>query len=87
MARCIAGGGQIESALRDVERLIDGHPVRVLNLNVNVCTECGDVTLKWWTSFDEIDRMLRARLEREQFDAITWDDLISDLSSSGVSPS
>jgi len=86
VARCIACGGQIESALRDVERLIDGHPVRVLNLNVNVCTECGGITLKWWTSFDEIDRMLRARLEREQFDAITWDDLISDFSLSGGMP-
>ncbi|NLF79208.1 MAG: hypothetical protein GX573_26230 [Chloroflexi bacterium] len=77
MKKCGVCGGRMKTARRDVERVIDGHRVRVLDLTVNVCSECDHITTKWWTSFDEIDCMLKARLEREQFEAITWDNLIS----------
>ena len=70
----------------DVER-VDGRAVRVLNLKVNVCAQCGGITPKWWTSFDEIDRMLSARFEREPFEAVTWEDLISDYASPFMLPS
>ncbi|HML24362.1 MAG TPA: hypothetical protein PKD09_22090 [Aggregatilinea sp.] len=86
MAKCAVCGGKTKTEQRDIERIIDGHPVRVLNLKVNICTECGDVTAKWWTSFDEIDRMLKARLERGSFDAVSWSDLISEQASTVMIP-
>ncbi len=87
MASCAICGGQLKTAQRDVERVIDGRAVRVLNLKVNVCAQCGGITPKWWTSFDEIDRMLSARFEREPFEAVTWEDLISDYASPFMLPS
>ncbi|WP_119068393.1 YgiT-type zinc finger protein [Aggregatilinea lenta] len=78
MATCTVCGGKMKSAREDVVRVIEGQPVRVLDLSVNKCTVCGAITLKRWFSLKEIDAMLQDRLKHTQFDAITWEQLISE---------
>jgi hypothetical protein len=80
MARCEECGGKLISAKRDVERQIDGTCVKVLGMQVNVCSSCPKVALEWWIWFADLDRTVSPRVKRGLADPVGWQDLVDDES-------
>lgn len=85
MNRCNKCGGKMKP-VDAIERVIDGHRVRVLKPPVYRCVNCGHIVLNWM-SYEDIDLMLRSQLKQKKFEEITWNKLVTGETSSGFLPS